>query len=88
MSFCPLSSEMVNLLQVFKCDFKPYTVKYEHSGSPLLQKDEVSLVIHHFLDGQATRSQKVRLQFHSPSGFVPCKTLTSISIAVDAPLCF
>ncbi len=46
--------------QVFECDFPPYTVKYEHSGSPLLKEDEVKLWIHHFKDGSPPKSQQVR----------------------------
>ena len=33
---------------MFNCHFAPYSIRYTHSGSPLLSRDEVKLRVHHF----------------------------------------
>ena len=39
---------------MFSCDFKRDTVRYEHSGNPLLHDDTVPLVIYQFSDASTT----------------------------------
>ena len=38
------------MFQTFDCNFRPFTVKYTHSGSPLLDQDLVKLVRYVFAD--------------------------------------
>jgi len=38
---------------VFDCDFKPDTVRYEHSGNPLLVEDAILLLVYQFSDAGA-----------------------------------
>ena len=42
------------LEQVFGCDFERDTVRYEHSGNPLLTRDSILLIVYQFSDAGAS----------------------------------
>ncbi|XP_070564197.1 FRAS1-related extracellular matrix protein 1-like [Ptychodera flava] len=64
--------------QVFNCQFYPNTVKYRHSGSPLLDSDTVKLKVYRLTDTQTysqTFDLKVEIQNVSHRVFYPVAQL-------------
>lgn len=54
--------------QVFGCDFQRDTVRYEHSGNPLLSEDSVLLLIYRFSDARSDVERlSIRLTIASPA---------------------